>query len=368
MTTHIVPLMGFIFFFTLAILMFTIHIPNNEEFKYYRKARFATGTGFLLLALVGLFRVIALSENMHQVFFIFSVRTMTSLLVTYLNYLAFFFLIEAPHHKRLTFNFASACSFILLGITTTCGLMLPVTQPIMSIAIGVIFIGNTTWMFVICLIKYYKLKKDLNNYYDDSPYIRWMNVAIYATYAISFMMMFNRYYAIGKYHLIFVVIYTVFYCYLSINLLNFVPKKIDRIRHKVAEEDAPTVSELEEKAEDKLQKEYYDSIQHLLEEWVEEKNYCTESLTIKDVASDLGTNHSYLSAYINKRLGSTFQVWMNGVRIEESKRLMLENPRTSIEDIANSVGYNQTYNFSRWFKQITGDTPFRWRQSNRSKA
>ena len=81
----------------------------------------------------------------------------------------------------------------------------------------------------------------------------------------------------------------------------------------------------------------------------------------------MGTNQNYLSKYINNELGITFQVWLNTLRIEESKELLISKPKTSIEEIGICVGIPQTYNFSRWFKQITGETPFRWRKQQLAK-
>ena len=101
-----------------------------------------------------------------------------------------------------------------------------------------------------------------------------------------------------------------------------------------------------------------------IEIWVASKKFCTADLTIKDVAMDMGTNHNYLSQYLNNHLGMTFQVWLNTLRIEESKVLLTDGSKKSIEEVGSMVGFSQIYNFSRWFRIVTGTTPFRYRKEN----
>jgi transcriptional regulator GlxA family with amidase domain len=60
----------------------------------------------------------------------------------------------------------------------------------------------------------------------------------------------------------------------------------------------------------------------------------------------------------------TFQMWLNTLRIEESKNLLTDGNKRSIEEVGAMVGFSHIYNFSRWFKTITGTTPFRFRQEN----
>ena len=78
----------------------------------------------------------------------------------------------------------------------------------------------------------------------------------------------------------------------------------------------------------------------------------------------MGTNHNYLSTYINGYLNMTFQVWLNTLRIEAAKELLLNEPKMTIEEIGAQVGIPQGYNFSRWFKLVTELTPHQFRRLN----
>ena len=60
-------------------------------------------------------------------------------------------------------------------------------------------------------------------------------------------------------------------------------------------------------------------------------------------------------------LGTNFQQWLHTLRIEEAKHIMAEDPKIKLYTVANSVGIPKVYNFSRWFKIITGVNALAWR-------
>ena len=158
-------------------------------------------------------------------------------------------------------------------------------------------------------------------------------------------------------HLIYIPLLLFIFTYLTFKLINFMPKRIEEIRNrekaeeeKIKEEEKP--SDLAEILEPKI------------EFWIAEKKFCRPELTIKIVAKEIGTNYNYLSAHLNKNLGINFQAWLNTLRVEEGKALLLSEPHLSIEEIATMVGFTQNYNFSKWFKIVIGTTPFQYRKQN----
>ena len=98
-----------------------------------------------------------------------------------------------------------------------------------------------------------------------------------------------------------------------------------------------------------------------LEKWIEKKLYCRPNVGIQTVAKEIGINHNYLSRYFNGVLGTNFQQCLHTLRIEEAKHIMAEDPKIKLYTVANSVGIPKVYNFSRWFKIITGVNALAWR-------
>ena len=160
-------------------------------------------------------------------------------------------------------------------------------------------------------------------------------------------------------HLVYYLTIPIIYAYMVFKIVNFAPKKIDNIRKK----NEQMIEKPQEQPGVKTKyKEIPEKVAPLVYKWVENKGYCKSDITIKDVAAEMGTNHNYLSQYINNALGMTFQQWLNTLRIEESKKILLLDRNLSIEEVGAAVGIPQSYNYSKWFKAVTNMTPFRYRK------
>lgn len=109
-------------------------------------------------------------------------------------------------------------------------------------------------------------------------------------------------------------------------------------------------------------------IPFVLDQWIEAKAYCVPGVTIKSLAKQVGINPTYLSNYFNRTLGVTFQMWLHTLRIEEAKRLIASDPSTKMSAVAASVGIPLQYNFSRWFRTLTGMTANTWRNICRTSV
>jgi AraC-like DNA-binding protein len=90
-----------------------------------------------------------------------------------------------------------------------------------------------------------------------------------------------------------------------------------------------------------------------------EKVFRQQDLTIGRLAEMVGTNTTYLSAIINKRYEMSFKKLLNLNRINEARRLMVQDEYAgySVEGIAYEVGYQSRSAFYQVFKEITGLTP-----------
>jgi len=82
-----------------------------------------------------------------------------------------------------------------------------------------------------------------------------------------------------------------------------------------------------------------------------------DNISVTDVCNALGISQSYISRLFRKYTQSTFNNYINKQRIERAKNLFIENPSLLIKDVANLVGYQDQFYFSRIFRSITGETP-----------
>ena len=84
-------------------------------------------------------------------------------------------------------------------------------------------------------------------------------------------------------------------------------------------------------------------------------------LTLNEVAAYVFLSPSYFSKIFKEEMKYYFNDYLNYVRVEKSKALLLTE-RISLVDIAANIGfYDQSY-FNKVFKKITGVTPKKFRQ------
>ena len=98
-----------------------------------------------------------------------------------------------------------------------------------------------------------------------------------------------------------------------------------------------------------------------LEKWLEsEKPYLNPDFQLTDLRQALPLNRSYLSRFINSEYGCSFFQWVNGLRVEEAKRMKLEHPEWTIQEVALRCGFSSRQTFTRTFLRETGQTPSEW--------
>lgn len=343
---------GFAIIFTiLGILVYVVHMPKEKQFTGYRKSRYTLCVGFAVMSLYCIYRT--LNKQEFHTFLDFWILIEVSLLFSWLNYTSFLYLIKTEHKIRQHFILDGIIPLVLMTLLGICGLLYVEEQGWISIVFGIIFLAKCVWMFYTCERQWLKIKKDLENNYDTSPNIEWMRRLLRLTLLLSIFTLVAWY--IPELQPLYATVGPIVHTYMVLKLVNYNPRKIYEMRDDNAD-SKPTTS----KSEPVSQKIVL-SLEPKIQQWVEAKMFCTANLSIKDVALQLGTNHSYLSKYLNNTLNVSFQVWLNTLRIEESKRILLTE-NISIEEVGVKVGIPLSYNFSRWFKAITGETPFKYRQ------
>lgn len=90
-----------------------------------------------------------------------------------------------------------------------------------------------------------------------------------------------------------------------------------------------------------------------------QKNY-QKKITLEDVAAYVNHSASYFSTIFKSELKVSFNAYLNQLRIEQAKKLLLENDFTIVE-ISEMVGYEDQSYFSRVFKKNTGTSPGKYR-------
>ena len=100
----------------------------------------------------------------------------------------------------------------------------------------------------------------------------------------------------------------------------------------------------------------------------EEKLFCDEDLSLGRLSDALGLTKNQLSQFLNKYHEKNFNNFVNTYRIDEAKKIFLEEPNRQIISIAFAVGFNSYSAFHSTFKKVTGMTPVEYRRKNEQGA
>ncbi len=87
-----------------------------------------------------------------------------------------------------------------------------------------------------------------------------------------------------------------------------------------------------------------------------------ENITLSDISSNAGINHTSLTALMKKEFGCTAIEYLMKYRITVSKK-QLAFTDVPIKDIVDMVGFKTVQHFNRIFKEHTGATPAEFRKA-----
>lgn len=131
----------------------------------------------------------------------------------------------------------------------------------------------------------------------------------------------------------------------SVGYEKSVPEGVDEVNEEVPSEE-----------------EGDDSLESKVDAWLQKRSYVNPEITINQVHAELCVSASILNYYIEnvKGISGGFRKWIQTLRIEEAKRLMIENPNVTLDSIAEQVGLSNGSALARAFKSLTGTTPTEW--------
>lgn len=234
-------------------------------------------------------------------------------------------------------------------------------------------------IYIRHFVKAYKTSlQELENYYDEdeSHKLSWVRFCyIIAMLSNLFILVYIILYCFLDYKPGIAHIYTAFYLiymlYLTSNFISFIGSHklvLDAVarpalsaaffRRRESERTKKKVQEEELNIDREFLK-----LDKALEKWVEQKSYCEYAKSREETARELNTTKEVLHHYFLVRKGIDFKTWRTQLRIEEAKRLLLENRDVSTNIIGEAAGFSDRSNFHRQFVRIVGCTPKQWRDS-----
>ena len=81
-----------------------------------------------------------------------------------------------------------------------------------------------------------------------------------------------------------------------------------------------------------------------------------------DLTKFMGLNRNTLSGYLNHTLNISFRDWITELRIADAKRMMIDDPLITMDEVAERAGFSGKSYFSTVFKRCEKTTPSEWRK------
>jgi AraC-like DNA-binding protein len=97
--------------------------------------------------------------------------------------------------------------------------------------------------------------------------------------------------------------------------------------------------------------EFFDLIKNYM------RNNSKEPISLQSVSKEFGVSQTYLSRLFRKYEEKSFNNYLTFVRMEQAKEMMDADKKVFIKDVANMVGYNDQFYFSRIFRSYMGVCP-----------
>jgi YesN/AraC family two-component response regulator len=101
-------------------------------------------------------------------------------------------------------------------------------------------------------------------------------------------------------------------------------------------------------------------------------NYLNENyehkISLEQIAHNMYLSPVYISKIFKEETGESPINYLIKIRLEKAKDILLNSDNGCIKNIANQVGYDDVYHFSKLFKKYYGISPLYYRKQTRQNA
>ncbi|MDL2290416.1 helix-turn-helix domain-containing protein [Paludibacteraceae bacterium OttesenSCG-928-F17] len=336
-----------------------IKSPDTLALRNYRIARIAIACAYISLSLLNIIELLMRSD-------VVDIELTQSITIVMSSFQAFLFtytfisLIDLNYVTKKKILLEVLILFILIIFLFTALLADP-ARSYFNIAfyLYIIYYASMLVRYTFLFIrKYRSYTEQLDNFFTEQEQarFRWIYYSFFAALVVGIGALILTFSTNVLHYILLTVVFICFYAYFGINFIAYA------FRFYFVESVLSVGAEPESVLPDDKSSE--NQLKYAILDWMQTEKYLQPGLTIEQLARELATNRTYLSNYINSVEKKNFREWINSLRIEKAKEMLLSYPHQSIGEIANAVGYNDSSNFNKQFVKKTGCTPQNWRIEN----
>ena len=361
----------------LAFILMLIKVPATEYSKNITNAKTTIAVSFIVCAFMMVFTLNKYSEVWEYERF----SSLTMLIAVSFSSLAMSYsMINLLDDKMISSNTFIVNIFLITSSSILLLEMATGTEKILyhiSLAASLLLFASQSIFYIIMFDKAYKKsQKALNAYYDDEEEhkIRWIRfcyiIAMLTDLCLLVYMMIPT-----SFMKIYIAWYVLFMLYFTANFISFIGSHkmiLDAFAHKtLSGQNLFPPKNKREKAlkEDteydrKQMEKAFKAIQKNLAQWVADKKYREYDKSREEIAAELDTTKELLQLYFMTNIGQDFRSWRTELRINDAKRMLLEDKGTSIQLVGELCGFSDRSNFHTQFTRLTGCSPKKWRETD----
>lgn len=344
--------------FIFAFVLFFGKVPQTDIYRSYNKTR-------KILAVAMFFWGVQILLQL-----LFNLRTESPHIASALNIscyymgailfgMAYISLLDATYisGRQMRHDFTK-WGVVCIVVWSAVLLLQGTSRYVVLIASALFFLGDATRIAWIFFRTYREAIREIDNYYSDNTdaFIHW----IYrSTFGIVFfgligaVMAFAPKWAVGVYMSAGIGMFV----YIFISLLNY-SLNCEKV-------NAAMVEPLQVVSNDETVVISDGNMTKRLEEWVSKEYYRNYGITMGHLTEYFGIGRNTLSEYFNHTLNVSFRDWITGLRIADAKRMMIDEPSMTMDEVAQKVGFSGKSYFSTVFKRFEKVTPSEWRNNQR---
>lgn len=215
-------------------------------------------------------------------------------------------------------------------------------------------------------IRNYRLfRQEIFSYYEEDEIdysLRWIRRLFWSAFAVG-LLSFLSLTGIHQLDALFIIIYTLFYIYFTIQFINY-HRQLRIVQPAIAKGESAISIDNDSCGADRNMPDAGAREKQLLKarmelaihEWVENKRYTAYDKSVEDVVGEMGCSIHELHWYFREVMKMNFPVWRNQLRVEMARQLLREQPGMAVQDIAIQCGFNNRSYFYRKFAELTGTT------------
>lgn len=234
-----------------------------------------------------------------------------------------------------------------------------------QIAAAAFFFCDATRIAFLFFRTYHRARKSMDDYYADNvkDFVEWLSRS---TYGIVFFGLTGAILAFAPKGVIAIqmILGIGMFIYIFLSFINYMINseavEVATVEEAISTEktrdadDANGVAPVTKSGE---------SLDSILEQWIANGGFVSGGLTVGSVATQLSTNRTTLSNYINSR-DISFYEWIAALRLDEAKRLMMASPQMKLEEVALQSGFSSKSHLSHRFRKAENTSPGKWRREH----